>query len=330
MNGVATALTIISTIVLAFVLWKIIKPYIIRYDTTLLFTGGLGSGKTSNSVIQTIICIRKNRFFHYYMPIFLHKIATPLRKLHNKRRVKRFWKCRKGSCLYLPLYKKPKKPLVYSNIPVTFRTHLFGFKREWATVLDEEHILLLKEINEYSVVFIDEFPQFISQFDWDIELVQKNCNEFITYFRHYIGGNLIINAQSEDEIECHFRRKLNIGIWCFNFKVWPLPFLPIFYTCRMCDFMLSDNITTMSTTYIEENTRWRFGFFPRGAFNSRCYSPRYKRVHTKLVSTKKWQQLKTTKVLRLRKYVSPLDDKTTPNQINDMLKEADRLKRSDE
>ena len=51
---------------------------------------------------------------------------------------------------------------------------------------------------------IDEFPQFISQFEWDIDIVQKNANEFITYFRHYIGGNLILNAQSEDEIEGHF------------------------------------------------------------------------------------------------------------------------------
>ena len=274
------ALTILSIIVLCVILWFVFKPYIIRYDTTALFTGGLGSGKTSNSVIQTIICIRKNRLKHYYIPILLNKIKQPIRKLKNKIKIKRFWKCRKGNCTYYSQYKTPKKPLVYCNIPMRFRSHIFGMKREWATVLEEEHILLLKEINEYSVVMIDEFPQFISQFDWDIELVQKNCNEFITYFRHYIGGNLILNAQSEDEIECHFRRKLNIGIWCFNFKVWPLPFLPLFYTCRMCDFMLSDNMTTMTTTYVEENTRIKFGIFPWGNYNSRCYSPRYKKVHT--------------------------------------------------
>ena len=177
---------------------------------------------------------------------------------------------------------------------------------------------------------IDEFPQFISQFDWDIELVQKNCNEFITFFRHYIGGHLIINAQSEDEIECHFRRKLNIGVWCFDFHVWPLPFLPLFYTNRMCDFMLSENVTTMSTTYIEENTRIHFGLFPRKAYDTRCYSPRYEKVHIKVKKTKKWQKLKTVEVLRLRKYISPLDTKTTVKQVENMEKQAELLERNED
>ena len=31
------------------ILFFIIKPYTIKYDTTLAFTGGLGSGKTLNA-----------------------------------------------------------------------------------------------------------------------------------------------------------------------------------------------------------------------------------------------------------------------------------------
>ena len=61
---------------------------------------------------------------------------------------------------------------------------------------------------------------------WDEKLVQDNANEFITFFRHYIGGYLIINAQSEAEIEVHFRRKLNQAIWCYDFKKW---FFGLFY-----------------------------------------------------------------------------------------------------
>ena len=99
----------------------------------------------------------------------------------------------------------------------------------------------------------------------------------------------------------------------------------------VCTFLyLGDNMTTMTTTYVEENTRIKFGIFPWGNYNSRCYSPRYKKVHTKLISTKKWQCLKTTKVLRLRKYISPLDDRTTPKQIEDMQRECERLKRNEE
>lgn len=329
MNGITIALMIISGLVILFILWKVFKPYIIRYDTTALFTGGLGSGKTYNSVWQSIVCVRKNRFFKYYLPKLKYNLGKPFRRIHNKHIWKHFYKRRFKVKLIKLEPQRPKKPLLYSNIPICFKTHVFGFKKEWSVQLDIEHILLFKEIREYSVVMIDEFPQFISQFEWDEELVQKNANEFITFFRHYIGGNLIINAQSEDEIECHFRRKLNIGMWCFNFKVWPFPILPLFYTCRMCDFMISENIQTMSTTYVEDNTRWRIGIF-RKQYDSRCYSPRYKKVHIKVPITKRWQKLKTTKVLRIKKYISPLDDKTTLQQIEAMERKAEQLQRSDE
>lgn len=329
MNSTSLLLMILTIIVLCVILFFIFKPYIIRYDTTALFTGGLGSGKTYNSVTQAVICLRKNRFFRYHIPKILDKIKTPFRNSHNKRVTNAFWHTKKHCKVIILEPPRRKLPRLYSNIPVRFRTHIFGFKKEWAVMLDIEHILLLKEITEYSVVLIDEFPQFISQFEWDIDLVQKNANEFITFFRHYIGGNLIMNAQSEDEIECHFRRKLNIGMWCFNFKVWPFPILPLFYTCRMCDYMISENIQTMSTTYVEDNTRLRFGFFHK-QYDTRCYSPRYKKVHIKVPVTKKWTRLKTTKVLRVKKYISPLDDKTTLPQINRMIDEAEKLERNEE
>lgn len=336
--GLVIVIGIIVLIILGIILFFIIKPYIIRYDTTMLFTGGLGSGKTTESVKRAIVCIRKQRIFKYKWQNFKIAITNLIRKLREKHLIKQFYKNNRTGFIIKDQKKYVKRPLLYSNIPIKFKPHIWSIKSEWSTQLDVEHILLLKEINEYSVVVIDEFPQFISQFDWDIDLVQKNCNEFITYFRHYIGGNLITNAQSEQEIECHFRRKLNIGIWCFNFRAWPFPFLPLFYTVRMCDFMLSDNMTTMSTTYVEENTKLHFGFFPGRtlgifpgkAFDSRCYKPRYKKVKTKVLETNKWKKLDTTQVLRLRPYISPLDDKTTPQQIAKMENEAQKLQRSDE
>ena len=334
--AIATVI-IIGIIALIWLIW-LLRPYFIKHDTTILFTGGLGSGKTLESVKKAILLTRKNRFFKYNWANFKIRIKNFFRKLHNKAQAKKYAKLLKKG--YKPedaqsklkplknLEQLRQKPLLYSNIPIHFKTHIFGFKKEWSTQLDINHILLLKQINEYSVVMIDEFPQFISQFDWDIDLVQKNANEFITFFRHYIGGHLIINAQSEDEIECHFRRKLNIGIWCFDFHIWPFPFLPLFYTNRMCDFMLSENVTTMSTTYIEENTRIHFGLFPRKAYDPRCYRPRYDKVHIKILNTKKWKKLQTVEVLRLRKYTSPLDTKTTVKQVETMIDEASKLERN--
>lgn len=320
-------------------MWFILKPYFIKHDTTILFTGGLGSGKTLESVKRSIVLIRKNRITKYAWPNFKAKIKNKIRKLKNKLRAKHFlklvnkgeiekadkYRIKKPELKYLPIR---RKPLLYSNIPIRFKTHIFGFKKEWSTQLDVQHILLLKQIEEYSVVMIDEFPAFISQFDWDIDLVQTNCNEFITFFRHYIGGHLIINAQSEDEIECHFRRKLNMGVWCYDFHIWPFPFLPLFYTNRMCDFMISENITTMSTTFVEDNTRIHFGLFPKKAYDSRCYSIRYDRVPTKVIQTKKWKNLKTNEVLRLRKYISPLDTATTKDQTDKMKLKAQTLERN--
>ena len=307
----------------------------------ILFTGGVGAGKTLSASCETQTLIRKQRIKVAFINWKIRTIKNPIIKLKNKLRTKKYNKLIKKGKLeeakkytekkpLLNLLKEKKRPLVYSNMPMHFRPHMFSPKREWSTELEVDHILLFKEINEYSIVVMDEFPQFISQFDWNEELVQKNCNEFITFFRHYIGGYLIITAQSEEEIECHFRRKLNQGIWCFNCKIWPLPFIPLFYTVRMCDFMLSDNITTMSTTYIEENTRIHFGIMPHGLYDTRCYSPRYDKVSQKMKTTKKWKNLKTKKVMRFRPYISPLDTQTTEEEINRMKEKAKKLKRNDD
>ena len=210
------------------------------------------------------------------------------------------------------LKKMRAKPMLYSNIPIHFKKHIFSSKREWNKTLKASHILCLEEIREYSIVFIDELPQFINQFNWNQELIQKNVNEFITFFRHYIGGYLIVNAQAIDDVVVQIRRKLNQATWCFDFRKWCFG---LFYTIRMCDLMLSDSVQTMSTTYIEDNTRLHFGLFPpRKTYDSRCYSERAKNVFKKDVKEEPYRKLKTNKVLRLVKYESPLDDTTTDAQ----------------
>lgn len=331
---------IIVAIILLIIAFLYFRPFIIRHDTTMLFTGGLGSGKTLESVKLARVLILKNIFIHYTIGNLKRRCKNAIRKFRNKLRINKYNKLAEKNVFKANEYrrKKPllnyekiiKKPLLYSNIPVKYRDKPFKFfsKKKFSQELNVHHITLLAEIREYSVVLIDEFPQFISQFEWDEPLVQKNCNEFITFFRHYIGGYLITNAQSEDEIECHFRRKLNIGTWCFNMKKWPLPIKPFcwFYTVRMCDFMLSENITTMSTTYIEENTKLHFGLFPRKAYDSRCYSIRYDRI--KKTKLKKWKKLKTNKVLKLKPYISPLDTETTEQQIGTMKAQITKLERN--
>lgn len=342
MKETGIIVAIIVGIILILILIVKLRPYVMRHDTTILLSGGLGSGKTLEAVKKTQVLIQLQRLLHYYWPNFKIKIKNKIIKAKNKHREKQYLKAiKKGKdpqTAYKELQEKKlkyipakDKPLVYSNMPIHFKKHLFGVKKEWSKKLTIEHLLLLKKINEYSIVVMDEMPQFVSQFDWDEPLVQKQLNEFITFFRHYISGYLIITAQSEDEIECHFRRKLNQGIWCFDFHAWPCRFMPLFYTNRMCDYTISDNIQTMSTTYIEENTRLHFGLFPRKAYDSRCYKPRYKNVEKyaekKTIKPAKWTKLTTTEVLRFKQYKSPLDSQTTQKEIIDLTKTAEKLQR---
>lgn len=360
MSSTGILILIILCLLLVFFLYKLFKPYFIKYDTTCVFTGGLGSGKTCNAVKVVNILIRKLRLFKYHIPNFIERrIKRPIKYLVNllkarnkKEYLQKTWKLRNSTQYnqfnddfnnryFVKVDKKTKKikhkkycrfikyrikPMVYANIPMHYKTHMFSRKREWAKILKPQHIFLLQRLREYSVVFIDEFPQFINQFEWDDPLIQDNGNEFITFFRHYIGGYLICTAQSESDIVVQFRRKFNQAIWCFDFKK---HLFGLFYTVKMCDIMLSENITTMSTTLIEENTKIKYGFFPpKGTYDTRCYSVRYDQIFKRdVMAEEEHKKLKTTRILRAKAYISPLDLETTDKQKQKMLDEVNKLER---
>lgn len=361
MNSISMIVMIILGVIALIWLYKILKPYFIKYDTTVLFTGGLGSGKSLESVKTAVVLIRKQRFYKYALPNWWERrILRPWKYLFNilkvrykKEYIKKTWRIRKNGNTYNQFnndhnlryfvkvdkkkkiikhkkyfsYKKLRaKPMLYSNMPINYKTHMFRSKREWAKIITPRHIFLLKRIREYSVVLIDEFPQFINQFEWDNDIVQDNANEFITFFRHYVGGYLVLNAQSESDIVVQFRRKLNQAIWCFDFKK---HLFGLFYTNKMCDIMLSDNVSSMATTQIEENTKVHFGLFPpKHTYDTRCYSIRYDNVlHHNVKNEEEHEHLKTTRILRAKAYISPLDADTTEKQKQDQEKAVAKLER---
>ena len=317
MSDLFKVVLIIFAVIGLVILYKWLKPYLIKYDTTLLITGGLGSGKSLTSVKTAIVLLRKQRFYKWRIyNLFNVKLVNFFIRLGNKAR------SRKGKPL--KVYKLlRKKPLLYSNMPICIKSGIFKRKEEYAQVLTEEHLTLLKEIREYSVVLIDEMPQFINQLNWNVKLIQNNVNEFITFFRHYIGGYLIFNAQSTSDIVAQVRRKLNQAVWCFDFHKW---LFGLFYTIRMCDITLNDDLTTTTnSTFLEENTKLHFGLFPRrGTYDTRCYSPRYKKVFLKHTSNK-FTKIKTTKIIRLMTYRSPLDDHVKLEEQELMLNEVKNL-----
>ena len=97
----------------------------------------------------------------------------------------------------------------------------------------------------------------------------------------------------------------------------------------MCDIMINDSMQTMSTTYLEENTKIHFGFFPaRGTYDTRCYSIRYSKVLETAKPRTIFNKLKTYKILRIKEYISPLDEGTTTVQKQRMLKKILELETS--
>ena len=165
---------VLICVIIAFALivfW--VKPYFVRYDTVIAYTGGLGSGKSLMSVKMAIKLLRKNR-----------------------RKVKWYNLWHKND--------KQPMPLLYSSIPVRIS------KKEYAQVLTEKHLLLWEKLVPKSVTFIDEIGAFANQFEYKNPLILKNFNEFVRLYRHYTkGGYFVCNDQCSENIVLEVRRRIN-------------------------------------------------------------------------------------------------------------------------
>ncbi len=244
-----------------FIVFLVVKPYCVHYDTVLLFTGGLGSGKSLVSSGLAIKLLKRNR-----LKVRLYNLVPWHRN------------------------KKPK-PLLYSSIP--FRIN----RKEWATQLTKEHMLLQASVVPRSVLFCDEISLFLDQMTIKFPASQ-NVEEFATLFRHYTqGGYLVMNTQNSNKVNFHFRYCVNEALNLMHFKKW-LPFLPIFYTVRIRNISLADDIKTIEEGQKEDNMRLMFGLLPLGFrhYDTYCYSERYRTVPEQ--SEKIYSKLKSCKLLK--------------------------------
>lgn len=282
----------LALIVLWFLYRKFLNPAAINHDSTLLFTGGLGSGKSLNSVKYA---------------------KRSYRRIHR-----RWWMDCAWMRFKMHLGKKyapedfPEEPGLYSNIPIRLGWPDFFHRHDgdkewqakhWSRVLTREMMIFKTRIPVGSVVFIDELPQFINQFQYDAKGVKDVLNEWITFFRHYINGLFVANAQSLDEVECHIRRKLNTYYYCFDFQ----PILGIFYRCRILRCRVGDMSISLDNEYIDENAKWHYGLLFLRSYDSRCYRHRYDFV----VDASFWNfdDLTTYSILRFDpSYYSPIDE----------------------
>ena len=80
-----------------FILFFIVRPYLIKYDTIIAFTGGLGSGKTYLSVKYALRLLTKQRLKVW----FFNNIGRYIRRIFHLKR---------------PMEIKRPKPMLYSSI----------------------------------------------------------------------------------------------------------------------------------------------------------------------------------------------------------------------
>ena len=308
------ALAIIIGILTLLILYIILKPYFIKYDTTLLFTGTLGGGKTLNAV-KTGTKIYKKTLFTIKWQNFWIRQFNKIRNKHNHKVNKRIKLGKTKFINYWEIVKEHELPRLISNIPI--RIH-GGKHEQWCNVLEKEMLTMtdkdekgnkmpIKKIPEYSVVIIDEIPQIVNQFNWNIKQIQDNLNEFVTFFRHYVGGKLIMTSQSDSQVVKQIRDKMNTFYWLSNFR----KFLHFFYKCDVCQFISSDVVGNVNTGFVEDNTKTIYGTLFRKHYDSRCYSERY----TTLPETqfKRFAKFKTNTIIRYNDYKSPLDRKENTN-----------------
>ena len=228
---------IICIVIIAVVLWRFFSSYRLKtFDTVVAFTGGLGSGKSFLSTELAVKLLRRKRREVWFKNLF--------RKKGEK----------------LPL------PYLYSSIPVEVS------KKEKAIILTEKHLTLQERLVPGSVCFIDEIGSFCSQFDYKA----KNADvfdEFVRFYRHYTrNGYLVCNDQCSENIVLQVRRRLNTVYNLMGFRKW----FGIFYTVKVRNISVSEEIKTIEEQDTEDNMTTLFGLLPlRKRYDTHCYAPRY-------------------------------------------------------
>lgn len=228
-----------------------IRPYFIRHDTVIAYSGGLGSGKSYLSVKMALKLLDKNRRIVKWENRFI--------RLKNKIKKQN-----------LPLKEKPK---LYSNIPIRIS------KKEMSIELTADHLLLRERLAYKSIVLLDEIDAFANQFEYKHPNIIDNFNEFVRLFRHYThNGYLVVNTQCSENMNLFIRRRLNTVFNLMRFRVW----FKLFYTVRVRNINISEEIKTVEEDHAEDSYSTLFGlaFFSK-KYDTHCYSVRYDSVDVK-------------------------------------------------
>lgn len=236
---------IIVILIIVFIIFIFIarKFYSIKYDTVIGFSGGLGSGKSYESVKLSVKLLNRNR-----KAVRRHNFWT---KFFNLKR----------DIL--------ETPMLYSSIPVRIS------RKEWSIPLTANHLLLVDKQVPRSITFIDEIGSFLNQHEYK-HVNADSFDEFIRFYRHYhLGGYLVCNDQASGNIVNFARRRMNHIYNLFDFK----PFLHFFYSYKVRLINISDDIKSVETETSDEQYKVVYGVFSLfRRYDTYCYSERYKQL----------------------------------------------------
>lgn len=184
------AFIIIILLLILFLFLKAKYFHSVSKENAMIYTGGIGAGKTYVSV----------------------RIAIK----RYKESYRKYWFRR-----YVLRCKNLVPPAFYSTIPVRYRPTIFHRPR-FSKFLTKPILLMQEEIPLYSIMLIDEIELLISQFLIEFD-GKSDMEQFITLYRQATkGGTIILNTQSINKCNHIVRYCLNSGFILnklFSFRV---------------------------------------------------------------------------------------------------------------
>ena len=214
--------SILVLLILIFFLLKKSKRITPTNESVIMFTGGLGSGKTYQATIYAVKKYKEN---------------------YKK------WKKEKD-------YRK-LPPLIYSNIPIEFKRKHKKIKSKLLTI---DILTLNKRVREGSIIIVDEFGSVASQYDWNNDKVLDYLNLLMRDFRQFTkGGYLVITDQRLGSLPIEVRNRINTIYncisckWYFNLFV-KCTYAPLQFTQNVEQYTAKTLIELkQSHTYIAKN-----------------------------------------------------------------------------
>jgi hypothetical protein len=230
------------------------------------------------------------------------------------------------------------KPEVYSNIPIALKRvktkHMnllatsddlltpdellrknklkeYHEKRKsFSKVLEREHLLMQKRIEENALICIDDLSAFINQWTHDNPNCQLTFGELLRFIRHYMNtAGITITAQATGEVLIDIRRKINIAYELSNFR----RFFIFFYKVDVTEVKFTEEIVTIENNQDIDHKPYFFGVMPfkyltffnkifywwfTPRYDTRCYSENYP-VKDLPLNDFRWHKLKTNYFIQM-------------------------------